>query len=712
MKKTLLYPVAIICAALAILAYHRHERNKIVPDAARLAGKQVQDFPESASRAFDEMDGGTALSPEETKGRNTWLLWTAGNESFWDKMAQKGEGIGDLLKAVDSRQRATRFQEGGLINQPGFSAAASPDRYGLWIDEGMQEEGVDPQVYGKPTGIVGLRLFPNPRFDQAAQSKWDAKRYYSDRAYFTDSNLTRPYIVGMTCGFCHVSFNPEHSPKNVENPQWSELSSAIGNQYLRAGRVFGAGATDDSFAMQVLRSWAPGTIDTSFLATDHINNPSKINPIFMLTARTTVAHPEHIGSSSMSLPGELREMAVPHILKDGADSVGVIGALSRVYVSIGEYSEEWLRDHDALLGATSQRPFSISRAQQGSVYWQATATKLNNVARFLSTISPPSLPSAAEDGIPSTTSRQELERGKIVFADNCAGCHSSKQPKPKLSRGSSGYKAWMREEVMRPDFLENNFLSNEDRIPVSVVRTNPARALATNAMRGHVWNDFSSETYKNQESAGYLEYVSTIDRSKQLFSLPAGGPGYYRVPSLRGIWATAPLLHNSALGQYNGNPSSVGRLKTFDDSMRKLLWPHLRTPNGLIARTSADSYLSISASSLPWGLRWLTRNGSLILGPIPQGTPVDLIASANIELSLDSQLPRKLKLLLDLRSMVRSAPGDQHTPQESQRKMKLLEADLLAISKCPEFIQDKGHTFGEQLPDADKEALLRFVKTF
>lgn len=212
MKKTVLHPVAVSCAALAIVAYHRHERNKIVPDAAWLAGRQVQDFPESASRFFDEMDGGTALSSEETKGRNTWLLWTVGDESFWDKMAPKGEGIGDLLKAVDSWQRAIRFQEGDLINQPGFIAPASPNRYGLWIHEGMQEEGVEPQVYGKPTGIVGLRLFPNPRFDLAAQSKWDAKRYYSYRAYFTDSNLTRPYINGMTCGFRHVAFYPEHPP--------------------------------------------------------------------------------------------------------------------------------------------------------------------------------------------------------------------------------------------------------------------------------------------------------------------------------------------------------------------------------------------------------------------------------------------------------------------------------------------------------------------
>ena len=30
--------------------------------------------------------------------------------------------------------------------------------------------------YGYETGIVGLRLFPNPDFDEAAAQKWDAEK--------------------------------------------------------------------------------------------------------------------------------------------------------------------------------------------------------------------------------------------------------------------------------------------------------------------------------------------------------------------------------------------------------------------------------------------------------------------------------------------------------------------------------------------------------
>jgi hypothetical protein len=55
-----------------------------------------------------------------------------------------------------------------------------------------------------------------------------------------------------------------------------------------------------------------------------------------------------------------------------------------------------------------------------------------------------------------------------------------------------------------------------------------------------------------------------------------GGPGFYRVPTLVSIWATAPLLHNNSLGTFNNDPSIDGRLDAFDDAIRKLLWPDRR----------------------------------------------------------------------------------------------------------------------------------------
>jgi hypothetical protein len=36
---------------------------------------------------------------------------------------------------------------------------------------------------------------------------------------------------------------------------------------------------------------------------------------------------------------------------------------------------------------------------------------------------------------------------------------------------------------------------------------------------------------------------------------------------------------------------------------------------------------------------------------------------------------------------------------------------LFAASKCPDLIEDRGHEFGTKLPDADKRALIEYLKT-
>src|SRR5688572_23615092 len=161
-------------------------------------GRRPEDFPEITADVYKPLDGGIALGPDEIKGRNTWNLWTGGNEQFWDRMSRESFGLMDLLKTIDSRKRAQRFQDMGLINQPGYRQATKPDEYGLWIDEAVEPEPkeIDPKVYGRPTGIMGFRLFPNPDFNDEAKKKWDAQRYYNDQDYAVGKDLVRPYRIG------------------------------------------------------------------------------------------------------------------------------------------------------------------------------------------------------------------------------------------------------------------------------------------------------------------------------------------------------------------------------------------------------------------------------------------------------------------------------------------------------------------------------------
>src|SRR4029077_10214772 len=235
-------------------------------------------------------------------------------------------------------------------------------------------------------------------------------------------------------------------------------------------------------------------------------------------------------------------MPMPHILKDGADSIGVPGATIRVFVNIGMFSEYWLTRHNRLIGLKPQAPFEISYARANSVFWLATEERLANIAAFFRKLKPFHLADAPGGADLISHDETAMARGKMVFAESCASCHSSKQPPGSIDPQSADGIAWFRAEVMKPDFLENNFLSNEKRYPVSLIKTNAARALGTNAKAGHVWENFSSQTYKEIPPVNELELYNPIDETQPIKFRPKDrktGPGYYRTPSLVSLWSSA-----------------------------------------------------------------------------------------------------------------------------------------------------------------------------
>jgi hypothetical protein len=297
-----------------------------VPDEARVAKRPASSFPAADEDYFRDMDGGVALTTNEVKGRNTWIVWTGGNDRFWDKLTVSSFGALDFLKTLSSHpslyfSRDNRWYYLGLVNEPCFEKASGPDpeRFGLWLDKrsancppdpfeneakypGVQvgargttlPEGKDMpkdrklpvgSFYGWATGIVGLRLFPNPDFDEAAAKKWDAKRYYEDEKYYNDKDLIRPYRVGMSCGFCHVGPDPIKPPVDPEHPQWANLASDVGAQYFWIDRIFDWKADPSNYIFQMFHTSRPGALDTSLVSTDNINNPRTMNAIYNLGPR-------------------------------------------------------------------------------------------------------------------------------------------------------------------------------------------------------------------------------------------------------------------------------------------------------------------------------------------------------------------------------------------------------------------------------------------
>jgi len=598
--------------------------------------------------------GGAGLSAQEREGRNTWYFWTGGGEKFWRQTAQITHGITDLLQYVDSRRRPERFKTLGVLNDPDCTQATAPDEFGLWMDVCKTVDV--PGIPSQSSGIVGLRKFKNPKFDKFT---WDVKKYLADPA-----TVEPPYLIGMTCGFCHIGFNPLYPPKDPENPRWYNFSSAIGNQYFKEGTLFGLKLTPKDFRWHIADKQPAGTSDTSRFATDHIFNPNAINSIVYLADRPWQTETMADGTTR----------PVHHILKDGADSIGTAGASLRVYVNIGMCSDYWTTLHDPISGTKmTQKPFRIDLARKDCADWRATESRMEGAEAFLKTVMPARL--AAEH---LTKDAAQLARGAQAFAENCARCHSSKQP----PEGTADATAWYREAVKRPDFLDRNFLSNDRRVSVAEVGTNIGRAMATNATAGHVWDEFSSRTYKELPAAAELKGLyNPVRPSKPInFKPPGGGRGYYRVPTLAGVWATAPFLHNNALGLFNGDPTVQGRLVAFNDAIEKMLWPERRPGEKGVWRTS-------EASAVPLESGYQLK--------VPKGTPVHLFGNINAPqmqlLRNDNFFTRFIGFFVG---------------------RGLLNNVLLRNNLSPDFVVDRGHTFGSGLSDADKRALIEYVRTF
>lgn len=53
---------------------------------------------------------GRGLTPQESRGRDTWYFWTGGGEHMWRQITKITGGTVDLLLYAESAPRATRFK--------------------------------------------------------------------------------------------------------------------------------------------------------------------------------------------------------------------------------------------------------------------------------------------------------------------------------------------------------------------------------------------------------------------------------------------------------------------------------------------------------------------------------------------------------------------------------------------------------------------------
>jgi hypothetical protein len=804
------------------------------------------------------------LDESECVGRLIWFKATGGNERFHTYTFQQRVGVlVDWYRVMRTDRRDDRFRAWGIINDPMCCKPGDPDcpakapdeTYGFdwcpgddvllkyvgksgYVDPacGLKDaplDASDPHArggkvdqrhsacdlrFGTSTGALGFRKFPNPRFDAArwrqlnggSLATWDGYRRTvasttgipSDErvSKLADASVEPPFLIGTTCGSCHIAFDPLNPPADPAHPKWENIKGLIGNQYTRMSELLGSGMARTSLEWQMFAHPRPGVTDTSAISHDQVNNPGTINAIINMSQRptfpgeginkwrkadacgaerdddkcwcepgrdgkcwvksvrsddTTVVR---IGGKAVTLQG------VHHILKGGEDSIGALEAIQRVYFNIGSCGEAcWvnhltdMRQVDPQQRGFGQTPFDIGQCRRDCPSFRAIEDRLINIADFFLSAEADAtdLDAArdrarkASDPVASPYTRADLiddldrefgrgavSRGREVFAQNCARCHSSI---PEASGGPFASRDYHAVNDAHPRKPRADFLGNDQSTRATEVGTFGCRALHSNHMAGHLYHEYGSETLRQR---GVVADLPERDEFK------GGGRGYYRNVSLVNAWATAPFMHNNAMGpELCGQPrdreneffraryvDADGRLKAeqpacmpYDATVEGRYELYKRSMHDLLHPKERGSKVTLTDSDIvvDVGIRsWDGKQEKALAGDgqirIAKGTSLGMLGGL-----LHKDFVGDLYLALRDPARLEAAGKADAVPELKAIAAELVRnpGEFAAVLKdkrafirqryvtCLDEVENGGHRFGEDLPETDKKALTAFVAT-
>lgn len=449
----------------------------------------------SAEEAEDDLGiSEQQLSPTLQHGKDVWFNSTFGGEKFFSLILPNAPFNLSLgLDAALTSPRDTRFTNWGLLNDPDCVQGDA--------SSGYLDKCTDPAS----AGVIGVR-----------------KRVISTPA-------GPKVLIGVSCASCHAGLDPANPPADPNHPTWANIHATTGNQYIQIGKLFGAHLADADPRKQVFNTWAPGTVDTTAIESDHINNPGIITQFFNTPDRPYFDLTDHNIGITVHRGGQ-----------GGEDDAGCEKAALRVYFNIGMCAAECMVGHLANGPGGTQTPIDDAECSARCPEYNQAKVDVVDECAFMASNMTPKLKSAP--GGNHLVNESLANKGKKVFREACASCHSNGE-----------------------DLGPHDVLSDDEINPALVIGTNSCRSKTTNWKAGQIWANFSSDQYKQR---------------------PGGGPGFYRNVPLLGIWATAPFFHNNRLGTYNGNPSVAGRLAAYEDAMDQLLNPWKRDFLGSIQKTS------------------------------------------------------------------------------------------------------------------------------
>ena len=339
-----------------------------------------------------------------------WIVWTGGNDRFWDadlgqqprlastcsrrsrRIPTLGYGRAQPLEVSRPRQRAV-LQGSDRARPEPLRALARRPRSGLPARSVRRTQTKYPGVkigargktvpvgsyYGEPTGIVGLRLFPEPGLRREGAQALGRRAVLQrpelllDRAIWCGRTASACRAGSATSARIRSSRPPIPRTRSGRTSAPTSARSTSGGIASSTGR---ATRTRSSFLYQALHTSRPGHArHVARLDRQHQQPADDERGLLPRAAhgrwrsagarrRWPAAGWTTSSSTTSCRPGDpLAQFFeppsttwTPRVLKDGSDSVGALGALNRVYLNIGLFSEEWLLHFRPLIGGRPITP--------------------------------------------------------------------------------------------------------------------------------------------------------------------------------------------------------------------------------------------------------------------------------------------------------------------------------------------------------------------
>jgi hypothetical protein len=500
-----------------------------------------------ATRLLQTADGRALLSPQRGAVAITDALLTLGRTSFYRETFGNEVFLSEIMGILDGPLTPWRMAQAlWTLGGRGTTNLQIP------LDEDVTIGGT---TFPKGTVLnTGLDVAPGSYLPLGLQAKLKGGRL----------------VVGITCALCHATLDPRtmkvveggmntdfngglvlalatnsaaylgHTPVATLDPYMTDPQRTVTRADGTSARLPDPQALEDTVDAGLLR-WPPGTFDAT---TDLVGNPTKINNTFTLGDHpyawtgifaagpfkglaAITSHVHAIGSDGLS-------QAASSAFLMGLDPEVYLGTLlqnaARVryrYVPTqGQTPSAFFAQVDPTPGAPGVNqivrlptfPHTSLMSEvglAGSAPGYRFMEQNNALAAFQNTLLPPPAP------LPSTP--EVVTRGRVVFAQaGCPQCHAG------------------------PD------LTNHRVIPVPEIGTDPSRAAALKTTEAQYVPPtvyaFDMPVPIPPEAQPLAVPTEQLDPQQIQLALAYGGtPGGYKVPSLLGVYWSAPYLHDGGI---------------------------------------------------------------------------------------------------------------------------------------------------------------------